>query len=86
LEASRGARESPSWLWCLIPACVRVEAWAATGVVVPDDSGVTAMGAIVCLCDSRFWDPMGSIEKSLDLNQCEVAIGKCSVNDSRPYV
>jgi hypothetical protein len=33
-----------------MPACVRVEAWAAMGVLVPEDSGVKAMGAIVWLC------------------------------------
>jgi hypothetical protein len=33
-----------------MPACVRVEAWAVVGVLVPEDSGVTAMGAIVWLC------------------------------------
>jgi hypothetical protein len=34
-------------VWCLIPACVRVEAWAAVGVLAPEPEGVMAIGAIV---------------------------------------
>ena len=50
LEASRGARESLSWVWCLIPAWVRVEAWAVVGVFAPEPEGVIAMGAMVLCC------------------------------------
>lgn len=46
-EASRGAScGSPPWK-CLMPAWVREEAFAVVGVVVPEDSGVRAAGAIV---------------------------------------
>jgi len=34
-------------LICLMPACVREEADMVVGVVVPEDSGVIAAGAIV---------------------------------------
>jgi hypothetical protein len=35
-------------VWCLMPACVRVEAaWAVVGVLAPEPEGVIAMGAIV---------------------------------------
>ena len=50
-EASRGASVPAMPLLpgkaCLIPACVRVEAEAVVGVVVPEDSGEMAAGAIV---------------------------------------
>ena len=50
-EASSGARSGMLPLligdMCLMPACVKVEADAVVGVVVPDDSGVIAAGAIV---------------------------------------
>ena len=47
-EASNGAipGEAPGRL-CLMPACVRAEADAVVGVVVPDDAGEIAAGAIV---------------------------------------
>lgn len=50
-EASRGEREE-SWPlvagWeCLMPAAVRELALAEVGVVVPEESGETAIGAIV---------------------------------------
>lgn len=44
LDASRAFEPGSA---CLMPACVRADALVVVGVVVPDDSGVMAAGAIV---------------------------------------